>query len=109
MLSFAKFYLWLKGDLKYLEGRKEVRLSEKGFSRALSLTRNHRLWEAYLIRYGQMEMSHVDYSADLVEHILSKELIAELEASLQTKEEFPTIIESAHPIAGPTVGSTKEH
>ena len=43
------------------------------------ITRNHRLWERYLIKYADIAPSHVDRDADLVEHILGAELVSELE------------------------------
>ena len=48
-----------------------------------------------------MPVSHVDYSADLVEHVLSSELVVELENALLRKGRFPEEIgdvKSIHPI-----------
>lgn len=59
-----------------------LRLSEPGFGEAARVTRNHRLWETYLIQYADVAPSHVDRDADLVEHILGAELVRELEAKL---------------------------
>jgi Mn-dependent DtxR family transcriptional regulator len=44
--------------------------------------RNHHLWEQYLISYADVAPSHVDWSVDQVEHVLSEELVAELEDAL---------------------------
>jgi manganese/zinc/iron transport system permease protein len=44
--------------------------------------RNHALWEQYLVSYADIAPSHVDWSVDQVEHVLSDELVAELEAAL---------------------------
>jgi len=60
-------------------------LSEPGFGEAARITRNHRLWERYLIKYADIAPSHVDRDADLVEHILGAELVSELEADLETE------------------------
>jgi manganese/zinc/iron transport system permease protein len=62
-----------------------LRLSEPGFGEAARITRNHRLWERYLIKYADIAPSHVDRDADLVEHILGAELVGELEADLETE------------------------
>tara|TARA_B100000925_G_scaffold3647_1_gene2761 strand:+ start:2584 stop:3951 length:1368 start_codon:yes stop_codon:yes gene_type:complete len=62
-----------------------LRLSEPGFGEAARITRNHRLWERYLIKYADIAPSHVDRDADLVEHILGADLVSELEADLKTE------------------------
>lgn len=78
-----------------------VVFTTKGLDRAGALTRNHRLWEEYMLAYGNLATSHVDYSADLVEHILSPEIVAEIEASLSKKGLRPKQLpESVHPLAG---------
>jgi manganese/zinc/iron transport system permease protein len=63
-------------------------LTDSGHELAQRLVRNHRLWELYLITYADIAPSHVDRDADRVEHILSDELITELEALLA--EEYPS-------------------
>jgi len=57
-------------------------LTEGGRARAERVWRNHGLWETYLIERADVAASHVDVSADLVEHVLDEELVRELEASL---------------------------
>ena len=57
-------------------------LTGAGAVAARRVTRNHRLWELYLIRHADIAPSHVDRDADEVEHVLSQEMIAELEAEL---------------------------
>ncbi|MCB0310897.1 MAG: metal ABC transporter permease, partial [Bdellovibrionales bacterium] len=44
-------------------------LTPHGLRRAIELVRNHRLWEEYLLHYSGISASHVDFSADFVEHI----------------------------------------
>lgn len=56
--------------------------TEEGLERGRRVARNHRLWARYLVLYADVAPSHVDWSVDQVEHILSPELVAELEASL---------------------------
>lgn len=60
----------------------EIAPTPEGLDRGRRVARNHRLWERYLILYADIAPSHVDWSVDQVEHILSPELIAELETSL---------------------------
>ncbi len=63
-----------------------IHLSESGFGEAARITRNHRLWELYLIRHADIAPSHVDRDADMVEHILGSELVRALEAELETAQ-----------------------
>lgn len=85
---------WAKGELTRLirqartadhlerQPTGELRLSESGFGEASRLTRNHRLWELYLIKYADIAPSHVDRDADMVEHLLGAEIVQQLEAEL---------------------------
>lgn len=66
-------------------------LTEAGRVEGLRLLRAHRLWEQYLIRHAQVASSHVDWSLDTLEHVLSPALIAELEDAL--REETTKIID----------------
>lgn len=59
-----------------------VRLTDRGASEATRVTRNHRLWEIYLITHADVATSHVDRDADRIEHVLGPGLVAELEAEL---------------------------
>jgi len=63
-------------------GEAGLRLTEAGVERGARVSRNHRLWEQYLISHADVAPSHVDWSVDQVEHVLSGELIDELETSL---------------------------
>jgi manganese/zinc/iron transport system permease protein len=60
----------------------QVTLSESGFGEAARTTRNHRLWEMYLITHADIAPSHVDRDADMVEHVLSPDMVHELEDAL---------------------------
>jgi len=74
----------------------EVRLTKRGMAEARRLTRNHRLWEQYLVTHADVAPSHVDRSADMVEHVLSSELVRELERELRARGQ--TVPASVHPI-----------
>ncbi|MDB4618422.1 metal ABC transporter permease [Akkermansiaceae bacterium] len=104
--------IWSKGELPKLirqargedhierQPSGELRLSESGFGEAARITRNHRLWELYLIKHADIAPSHVDRDADMVEHILGADLVHQLEAELATDEptiESPHLIESETP------------
>lgn len=75
-----------------------LRLSEAGFGEASRVTRNHRLWETYLITHADIAPSHVDRDADLVEHILGAELVRELEAGLSGAARALPVPPSPHPL-----------
>lgn len=62
-------------------------LTDSGADAALRATRNHRLWELYLIEHVDIAPTHVDRDADDIEHLLSPEVIASLERLLS--ERFP--------------------
>ncbi|MEL6796682.1 MAG: metal ABC transporter permease [Planctomycetota bacterium] len=59
-----------------------VRVTPAGAERGAQVSRNHALWEQYLVSYADIAPSHVDWSVDQVEHVLSPELVRELERRL---------------------------
>lgn len=83
--------------IEYYDGAR-VRLSESGFGEAARTTRNHRLWELYLIEHADVAPNHVDRDADAVEHVLSAGLVRKLESRLLQSEEAVHLPGSPHPI-----------
>lgn len=77
-----------------------VQLTEKGFYEAARITRNHRLWELYLIEHADIAPNRVDQDADRVEHILGLEMVQDLERKLNKKSPFDPVQlpASPHPI-----------
>ena len=78
-----------------------IALTGAGRVEALRITRNHRLWEQFLVSYADLAPSHVDHSADLVEHILSPEMVSELERELGATGRLPRglgVPPSVHPL-----------
>lgn len=73
-----------RGYINRVEGGYE--LSPAGVERGARIARNHKLWEQYLHTYADVAPGHVDWSADTVEHVLSPELVAELEAAIGQAE-----------------------
>ncbi len=59
-----------------------LRLTDRGREQGGRVARNHALWEQYLVSHADIAPSHVDWSVDKVEHVLSDELIEELERAL---------------------------
>jgi len=62
-----------------------IRLTPTGQQAAWRMTRNHRLWELYLIHHADVAPSHVDRDADRIEHILDSSMIEELESMLGSR------------------------
>jgi manganese/zinc/iron transport system permease protein len=87
------------GLIREKEGE-AITLTDAGFQHAAKVTRNHRLWEIYLIEYADVATSRVDRDADTVEHILGERMVATLEAKLMQLREAssPGVPPSPHPI-----------
>ena len=62
-----------------------IQITEAGLERGAEVCRNHALWTQYLVSYADVATNHVDWSVDQVEHVLSGQLIAELEGELIAK------------------------
>ncbi|MEZ6059965.1 MAG: iron chelate uptake ABC transporter family permease subunit [Planctomycetaceae bacterium] len=78
-----------------------VRLTTQGFREAARLTRQHRLWELYLITYAEVAAARVDRDADAIEHVLEPEIVARLEALLEKREVVRQVPASPHELAEP--------
>ncbi len=61
------------------------RLTKRGALESFRITRNHRLWETYLMAYADIAPGHVDRDADQIEHVLEPALIDELEQLMSTR------------------------
>ena len=76
-----------------------ILLTETGLIEAKKVTRNHRLWEMYLIEYADVATSRVDRDADMVEHILGDKMVKRLENKLQACDIAGSLVpQSPHPI-----------
>lgn len=76
------------------------RLTERGRREGARFTRNHRLWERYLIAFADVAPGQVDRAADDVEHALGADIVATLEASLTPPPTpSPAVPPSPHPIS----------
>jgi len=80
--------------------REVITLTDAGLMEAEKVTRNHRLWEIYLIEYADVAASRVDRDADTVEHVLGERMVATLEAKLMQLREAGSsgVPASPHPI-----------
>src|SRR5690606_25077928 len=66
--------------------QKYIKLTDRGLSESKRIIRLHRLWELYLTEYMNIAPDHVHDMAEKMEHILTPEIEAKLEAKLN----FPT-------------------
>ncbi|MCB0339649.1 MAG: metal ABC transporter permease, partial [Bdellovibrionales bacterium] len=95
---FVFVFMMLRRLLK-VSALGSLTLTQRGSAEAVKITRNHRLWEEYMLLKTDIPLSHVDYSADFVEHALSSEIIERLESGLQESGRLPKSSPpaSAHP------------
>ncbi|MBI1290691.1 iron chelate uptake ABC transporter family permease subunit [bacterium] len=75
-----------------------LRLTNRGERNAARHVRNHRLWELFLIRHADTAPSRVDRGADLIEHVLDEDLVAELEAELSANGSQVPVPASPHKV-----------
>ncbi|MCO8124591.1 metal ABC transporter permease [Stieleria sp. TO1_6] len=75
------------------------KLTSAGFTEAARLTRQHRLWELYLIAYAEVATSNVDRDADDIEHVLAPEVIDQLEDLLDEQEMTIPVPMSPHDVS----------
>jgi len=60
-------------------------VTERGLARGARVHRNHALWEQYLISHADIAPARVDWAVDQVEHVLTDEMVAALEAKLRAR------------------------
>ncbi len=75
----------LRMDRRIVKTPQGVALTDAGREDGARVSRNHKLWEQYLISYAAIAPSHVDWSVDQVEHVLSDELVRELVQALRDR------------------------
>lgn len=86
-----------RGELTRDPAGHAVELTPRGVTLAERIVRAHRLWELYLIEHASLPPDHVDRDADQIEHLLSPQLLAQLEQRLpQTRR--AARVDSPHPI-----------
>lgn len=70
-------------------GEGQLALTDAGRTRAQSLVRSHRLWEAYLEKYFELPRDHLHEPASRIEHYLGPTLQQELSEDLATPAQDP--------------------
>lgn len=63
-------------------GHGSLRLTPQGRLEARRATRNHRLWETYLLQYADVAPQHLHHNADQIEHVVDPVVVNELEELL---------------------------
>ena len=63
-----------------------VHLTAEGKLEARRGTRNHRLWETYLLQYADVAPQHIHHNADQIEHVIEPNIVNELEELLAGRE-----------------------
>lgn len=66
-------------------GAGELRVTAPGLARGARVHRNHALWEQYLVSHADVAPARVDWSVDQVEHVLTDDMVAALEAKLRER------------------------
>lgn len=75
-----------------------IELTPEGQLEAYRITRNHRLWEIYLMHEEQIGAEDVDHEADRIEHFLTADSVQELERLLQMHGRDLKLPPSVHPV-----------
>jgi manganese/zinc/iron transport system permease protein len=76
-------------------------LTPAGLEQARKTVRLHRLWEIYLLESANAEKGHVDTHADVSEHFLDPEMLAELERRLAHRIPEDGVPVSPHSLQAP--------
>jgi manganese/zinc/iron transport system permease protein len=84
------------------DDRQTFYFNPEGMQRALSIVRNHRLWELYLTNAARIAVDHVHEDAEKIEHVLGEEVVRELERRLDFAQKDPhgRVIPSVEDIRG---------
>ena len=73
------------GLVDWVRGSPEMHLNAAGKLEARRVTRNHRLWETYLLQYADVAAQHIHHNADQIEHVIDPMIVNELEELLSGK------------------------
>jgi manganese/zinc/iron transport system permease protein len=76
-----------KGLMNRVDGK--CTLTEDGKKYATRLIRTHRLWETYITKEKVTDMEHVHPEAEKIEHILSEDIVDEIDEELGFPEKDP--------------------
>lgn len=77
-----------------------IQLTRAGWDKAARLTRNHRLWELYLLHYADSAAAVVDREADVMEHVVGQDVADRLERLLENQVPRFAVPDSPHDLGG---------
>lgn len=64
-------------------------LTDEGIKYALRLVRTHRLWETYITNKNVVDIEHIHPEAEKLEHVLTEDIVNELDEELGFPEKDP--------------------
>jgi len=86
----------VEGVIKTLLGKDLMRrtngsyvLTDEGNKYALRLVRTHRLWETYITNKNVVDIEHIHPEAEKLEHVLTEDMVDELDEELGFPEKDP--------------------
>lgn len=79
----------LKKDGLILSNKSDLELTPAGIQQANKLVRAHRLWETYLVNQIGLSAEQIHEDAEKYEHLLSEELLKEVDETLGFPSEDP--------------------
>lgn len=82
--------------------KNRLRFTPAGYEHAADLVRAHRLWEMYMVGDWNRAPERVHQDADMLEHLLTPEMVTRLEAMLEAQGRLPegsygSVPRSLHP------------
>lgn len=89
-------------------GGDAVQLTREGWEQAARLTRNHRLWELYLLHYAESAPAMVDRAADVAEHVIGRQIVDRLERLLEDRVPRFALPPSPHELTPDAVADTNQ-
>lgn len=94
------------GLLQYADGW--ITLTDRGWAEAQRVTREHRLWELYLIAHADVAPGRVDRDAERIEHVLEPEMIGQLERLLRQSPGGSKVPGSPHRLSSAALAAGSE-
>jgi len=74
-----------EGLIQWIPESGTCQLTGQGKLEARRVTRNHRLWETYLLHYADVAPQHIHHNADQIEHVIEPEIVNHLEELLEVR------------------------
>ena len=85
-----------EADELIIRSNETIALTTAGYAEAARLTRQHRLWELYLVHHADVATARVDRDADAIEHVLEPHIVDQLERLLDQAPVQIDVPDSVH-------------